>query len=327
MDKVKGFYQTTIQPTVYVVKQTLMSVAQNNVVRPILRKSYAEPLVQLSGSAAIDDRKSVLAETLNDYAKNYEKASLTDKNKINSTMVKLFQRMAIELDPNTAAPDKYYQCVKTAAVQNFHVTPDFVHDQLFKTNKWQPQDHPQGISGVAFAFGAILTLTLHRENASQSDLRNKASPYFDLSPLYGTNKTETDTIRLRDGTGMLWPDSFTEERLAMLPDSVPALLVLWNRYHNYVAKQLFSRNEKNWENPAILSLEDCLAQDDQIFGIARSITCIHFMNVVQEDFVKGLIGMPMAGPSARLDVLHDVRSITSHKGGYLSTIESYLLYS
>ena len=28
------------------------------------------------------------------------------------------------------------------------------------------------------------------------------------------------------------------------------------------------------------------------------------MNVIQEDFVKGLIGMPMAGPSARLDVLH-----------------------
>ncbi|KAF8324641.1 hypothetical protein F5887DRAFT_902682, partial [Amanita rubescens] len=128
---------------------------------------------------------------------------------------------------------------------------------------------------------------------------------------------------LRDGTGMLWPDSFTEERLAMLPDSVPALLVLWNRYHNVCSsqshhavfeltiirrvvrcKQLFSRNEKNWENPATLSLEDCLAQDDQIFGIARSITCIHFMNVVQEDFVKGLIGMPMAGPSARLDVLH-----------------------
>jgi linoleate 10R-lipoxygenase len=43
---------------------------------------------------------------------------------------------------------------------------------------------------------------------------------------------ETSTIRMKDGRGMLWPDSFTEERLDMLPDSVPALLVLWNRYHN-----------------------------------------------------------------------------------------------
>ncbi len=63
---------------------------------------------------------------------------------------------------------------------------------------------------------------------------NKASPYFDLSPLYGTNEVETGSIRMKDGRGMLWPDSFTEdsERLGMLPDSVPALLVLWNRYHN-----------------------------------------------------------------------------------------------
>jgi hypothetical protein len=43
---------------------------------------------------------------------------------------------------------------------------------------------------------------------------------------------ETSNIRMKDGRGMLWPDAFTEERLDTLPDSVPALLVLWNRYHN-----------------------------------------------------------------------------------------------
>ena len=37
---------------------------------------------------------------------------------------------------------------------------------------------------------------------------------------------------MKNGSGMLWPDTFIEERLDMLPDSVPALLVLWNRYHN-----------------------------------------------------------------------------------------------
>jgi linoleate 10R-lipoxygenase len=59
-------------------------------------------------------------------------------------------------------------------------------------------------------------------------------PYFNLSPLYGVNEMETSSIRMKDGRGMLWPDSFTEnaQRLDMLPDSVPALLVLWNRYHN-----------------------------------------------------------------------------------------------
>ena len=52
---------------------------------------------------------------------------------------------------------------------------------------------------------------------------------------------ETSSIRMKDGRGMLWPDSFTEERLDMLPDSVPALLVLWNRYHN-VRSQSSSRD-------------------------------------------------------------------------------------
>ena len=62
---------------------------------------------------------------------------------------------------------------------------------------------------------------------------NKASPYFDLSPLYGTNEVEIGSIRMKDGRGMLRPDSFHEsERLDMFPDSVPTLLVLWNRYHN-----------------------------------------------------------------------------------------------
>ena len=45
------------------------------------------------------------------------------------------QRMSIDRDPNTAAQDQYYQCVKTTASQTVYVTPDVVHDQLLKTNK------------------------------------------------------------------------------------------------------------------------------------------------------------------------------------------------
>jgi len=77
---------------------------------------------------------------------------------------------------------------------------------------------------------------VYRSGTSGFDFKiehNKVSPYFDLSPLYGANE-ETESIRIKDGRGMLWPDSFAEdsERLCMFPDSVPALLVLWNRYHN-----------------------------------------------------------------------------------------------
>ena len=44
-------------------------------------------------------------------------------------------KMTIDLGPNTADRDTYYQCVKTTSVQSSHVTPDAVHDHLMKANK------------------------------------------------------------------------------------------------------------------------------------------------------------------------------------------------
>ena len=53
-----------------------------------------------------------------------------------------------------------------------------------------------------------------------------------------------------------------------------------------------------------MSPEQRLMQDSKIFDVARSITCINFMNVAKGDFVNGLIGMPIPGPSVQLDILH-----------------------
>ncbi|KAF8630033.1 hypothetical protein AX15_003144 [Amanita polypyramis BW_CC] len=175
-----------------------------------------------------------------------------------------------------------------------------------------------------------MELSLHREQSTAAlELKvNGTSPYFDLSPLYGTNKEETNKVRMKDGSGRLWPDCFSEDRLTMLPDSVPALLILWNRYHNYVANRLLSYNERNkWHDPLNLDLDKCLAQDDEIFDIAQTITCIHFMNVVKEDFLRGLLGLAFTGPSAQLDILYDVKGKTNAKNGYPSTIESFFLYN
>ncbi|KAF8724506.1 hypothetical protein AX14_008737 [Amanita brunnescens Koide BX004] len=337
MDRVQGVYQTTVQavsgfagPVINTVKHKFTGVAgaaRNNVL-PILTKSYADPLVALSKSSAIDDRESHLAEILQEYSQNYGNATLKDKDKINSSMVKLFDKMAMSQDPSAGAKDLYYKCVNDTATRGSDVTPELIYEHLLKSTNLK--DHPRGISGLAFAFAAILALSLHREDTPKSKLKhNKTSPYFDLSPLYGVNEMETSSIRMKDGRGMLWPDSFTEDRLDMLPESVPALLVLWNRYHNYVAKQLLSYNEDNqWKDPDNLMLsEQCLRQDNEIFDVARSVTCIHFMNVIREDFLKGLAGMPIAGPSAQADILYDVRGVKNIKAGYLSSVESYLLYS
>src|SRR5271156_6943656 len=68
------------------------------------------------------------------------------------------------------------------------------------------------------------------------------SSYLDLSPLYGSNQDEQDTVRTyKDGT--LKPDCYTEYRLGAFPPGVGVLLLCFNRFHNYAVGQLASINE------------------------------------------------------------------------------------
>jgi linoleate 10R-lipoxygenase len=61
---------------------------------------------------------------------------------------------------------------------------------------------------------------------------NETSSYIDLAPLYGNNEETLNKIRVRDGRGLLQPDTFAEDRLLLLPPAVSVLLVLFNRNHN-----------------------------------------------------------------------------------------------
>jgi hypothetical protein len=70
-----------------------------------------------------------------------------------------------------------------------------------------------------------------RTNHERVDI-NETSSYVDLSPLYGVNSESQDHIRIRDGHGLLKPDTFCEDRLLLLPPAVGGLLVLFNRNHN-----------------------------------------------------------------------------------------------
>ncbi len=61
---------------------------------------------------------------------------------------------------------------------------------------------------------------------------NDTSSYIDLAPLYGSSEEALDKIRVGDGRGLLYPDSFAEDRLLLLPPAVCVLLVLFSRNHN-----------------------------------------------------------------------------------------------
>lgn len=68
------------------------------------------------------------------------------------------------------------------------------------------------------------------------------SSYLDLSPLYGKDAESQKTVR-SFCRGLLKPDSFAEERLVNQPVGVCIYLIMYNRFHNYVAQQLLEINE------------------------------------------------------------------------------------
>ncbi len=69
-----------------------------------------------------------------------------------------------------------------------------------------------------------------------------SSSYLDLGPLYGHNEGQQAAVRTFVD-GKLKPDAFSEVRILGFPPGACALLVSFNRFHNYVVKELADINE------------------------------------------------------------------------------------
>lgn len=71
-----------------------------------------------------------------------------------------------------------------------------------------------------------------------ADFNNSmTSSYLDLAPLYGSNWEEQTAMRtFKDG--QIKPDCFSEKRLLGFPPGVGVLLIMFNRYHNYIVGRL-----------------------------------------------------------------------------------------
>jgi hypothetical protein len=82
-------------------------------------------------------------------------------------------------------------------------------------------------------------------------------------------------------------------------------------FDKFIARHLLLNNEgKRWVDPSEYpsSPDGVLTarfqtQDNEIFAFARLINCVQFKNIVSEDFLKLLIGLPSVGKSANLDIL------------------------
>ncbi|KAG9027103.1 hypothetical protein FRB95_008123 [Tulasnella sp. JGI-2019a] len=116
-----------------------------------------------------------------------------------------------------------------------------------------------------------------------------------------------------------------------MPPSSPALLVIFSRNHNFIAKRLLEINERGlWSNPPLKDDAQKQLQDEDIFQTARLVNCGWFMSMIFGDYLAGILGMVRDGNSWSLDPLSAVQT-SSHEllergTGNVVSIEFSALY-
>lgn len=125
------------------------------------------------------------------------------------------------------------------------------------------------------------TIIIHDIFRTNNDDKNisDSSSYLDLSPLYGyTMETQRKVRDSKYMLGLLKPDTFAEDRLLRQPPGVCIMLVMYNRYHNYAAKQLYRINEngrfsvpKKYSDTKLVSLVKAFNKnlDDKALGLCK----------------------------------------------------------
>ncbi|KAG9033594.1 hypothetical protein FS837_002420 [Tulasnella sp. UAMH 9824] len=218
-------------------------------------------------------------------------------------------------------------------------SPELLFDSLLKRERHEP--HPAGLSTFFFAFANLvihsLFWTTFKDNDQDPDKDdftqpiNRVSSYLDLSPLYGSSEQELDSIRLKDGTGRIHPDTFADPRVLRMPLSTPALLIMFSRNHNYIVEKLLDINERGkWQKPPPQDKNRMLRQDDEIFGTARLINCGWFMSTIFGDYLASILGLVREGNSWSLDPLSNFRAasheIVERGSGNIVSVEFLALY-
>jgi linoleate 8R-lipoxygenase/9,12-octadecadienoate 8-hydroperoxide 8R-isomerase len=151
-------------------------------------------------------------------------------------------------------------------------------------------EHPAGVSSMLFYLAIIITHDLFHTNLADPTI-NLSSSYLDLTPLYGSNDKQLNSIRTFK-SGLLKPDTFADSRILLQPPGVSALLILFSRNHNYIAQTLLEKNElgrfsvKNPNDP-----EQLKKQDEDLFQTARLINCGFYINIILHNYLRTILGL------------------------------------
>ncbi|KAF7796357.1 hypothetical protein EIP86_007534 [Pleurotus ostreatoroseus] len=212
--------------------------------------------------------------------------------------------------------------------------PGLIFDTLLRREKFT--DHPAGLSSLMFAFAALVIHTVFRTSHDNVSM-NETSSYIDLAPLYGSDQAGQDRVRMRNGRGHLYPDTFAEDRLLLLPPAVSVLLVCFSRNHNYIADKILELNERGfYVDPDSIPASDpnrankLLAQEEDIFQTARLCNIAWFGSAVFSDYFSAILGLVRQGSSWSLNPFGEIRdmdhSLFERGRGNVVSVEFNCLY-
>ncbi|KAL2868395.1 peroxidase/cytochrome P450 family protein [Aspergillus lucknowensis] len=203
-----------------------------------------------------------------------------------------------------AANTAYSRSVAPLTVQPGGL-PDagLVFDTLFARQKFTP--HPNKVSSLFFDWASLIIHDIFQTDY-RDDTKNKTSAYLDLAILYGDVKEEQDLVRTHKD-GKLKPDAFSEPRLQAFPAACCVLLVMLNRFHNYVVEELAAINENGRFTKPSPDLPEEQAQkawakyDEDLFQTGRLITCGLFINITLYDYLRTIVNLNRVNSTWCLD--------------------------
>ncbi|KAH7398648.1 heme peroxidase [Phaeosphaeria sp. MPI-PUGE-AT-0046c] len=234
----------------------------------------------------------------------------------------------------------YARTVKPAMMQTpARPDPGLVFDSIM-TRK-HAEKHPNRISSMLFYLASIIIHDCFRTSHQDVSV-SMTSSYLDLSPLYGSNQAEQDLMRTKVD-GKIKPDCFSEARLLFFPPGVGALLIMFNRFHNYVVENLALVNEKGrfnkppTEAPKATGDEEkdkaakakweasTAKYDNDLFQTGRLITCGLYVNIILIDYVRTILNLNRTDDNWQLNPRADMENVPIGVGNQVSA-EFNLVY-
>lgn len=189
-----------------------------------------------------------------------------------------------------AANTHYARSVRPQTVQNADLPdPGDLFDNLMARDRFKP--HPAKLSSMLFYLASIIIHDLFRTDRWDTT-KTKTSSYLDLAPLYGCDQTEQDAMRtFKDGK--IKSDCFSNKRILGFPPGVGAMLIMFNRFHNYVVDQLASINEADrFAKPKDDADKTAYTKyDNDLFQTARLINCGLYVNCILKDYVRTILNL------------------------------------